>query len=349
MKIFRVDNPHTKPFRFWEWLIAEVWNDPDVDLPRRGVHPAQGDAAPGQAAASRSRTATSPGATPSRRLTEYFTELTQTEVANTCGRTCSPTRPTSCRSTSQYGGPAAFQIRLVLAATLGASYGIYGPPFETLRIRPCTARRGISRLGEVSGTALGLGKPTSFATSSPGSTHPPREPGAALRSTLRFLSHRQRAVCSSTARPRRTCRMILVVVNLDPHHTQSGWVRVPLHELDLEPDEILPGPRPDHRRPLSLAWRTTSSARSAFVPPHILRLRRRSRRNGISIISYRGSPHPVYVSRLAQGNVNRARRIQAEGRMYVGKPQVEAALAPLPASATLVRRQGSRSQGCTHR
>ena len=51
--------------------------------------------------------------------------------------------------------------------------------------------------------------------------------------------------------------IILAVVNLDPHHVQSGWVRVPLAELGLAtgPGRVVPGPRPDRRRPLPLARR----------------------------------------------------------------------------------------------
>ena len=46
VKIFRVDNPHTKPFPFWEWLIREVQRPPSRrDLPRRGLHPAEDDEA----------------------------------------------------------------------------------------------------------------------------------------------------------------------------------------------------------------------------------------------------------------------------------------------------------------
>ena len=49
VRIFRVDNPHTKPFPFWEWLIAEIKQDcPEVDLPRRGLHASQGHVPPGQ-------------------------------------------------------------------------------------------------------------------------------------------------------------------------------------------------------------------------------------------------------------------------------------------------------------
>ena len=67
VKIFRVDNPHTKPFRFWDWVIARGPRPtPRRHLPVRGVHPAQGHAAAGQGGLSRSRTATSPGGTPSR-------------------------------------------------------------------------------------------------------------------------------------------------------------------------------------------------------------------------------------------------------------------------------------------
>ena len=50
VRTFRVDNPHTKPFAFWEWVIGEVQREhPDVGLPRRGVHPAQADAGAGEA------------------------------------------------------------------------------------------------------------------------------------------------------------------------------------------------------------------------------------------------------------------------------------------------------------
>ena len=64
VRTFRVDNPHTKPLPFWEWLIREVAGPhPDVDLPVGGVHPAEDDEAFGQGWGSPSPTATSPGAT----------------------------------------------------------------------------------------------------------------------------------------------------------------------------------------------------------------------------------------------------------------------------------------------
>ncbi len=66
VRVFRVDNPHTKPFPFWEWLIGEVKRDhPDVHLPGRGVHTAAGDGAAGEGGLHASRTPTSRGATAS--------------------------------------------------------------------------------------------------------------------------------------------------------------------------------------------------------------------------------------------------------------------------------------------
>ena len=134
VKIFRVDNPHTKPFRFWEWVIAEVWTEhPDVDLPRRGVHPAQGDAAPGQG-----------------RLLAVVHLLHLAEHQAGADRVlhradadrCRPRymRPNLFANTPdilheylQYGGRPAFQIRLVLAATLGRDLRHLRPAVRAVR------------------------------------------------------------------------------------------------------------------------------------------------------------------------------------------------------------------------
>ena len=81
--------PHQAASRFWEWLIAVGQADaPRGDLPVRGVHPAQGDAAPGQGRASPSPTPTSPGATAKWELEQYLTELTAT-----AGRRLLPAEP----------------------------------------------------------------------------------------------------------------------------------------------------------------------------------------------------------------------------------------------------------------
>ena len=100
VRIFRVDNPHTKPFAFWEWVIAEVQRDaPRRRLPRRGVHAPEAHEGAGEARASRSRTRTSPGGTRRGSSSEYLTELTQhARWPSTIAATSSRTRRTSCTS-----------------------------------------------------------------------------------------------------------------------------------------------------------------------------------------------------------------------------------------------------------
>ena len=86
-------------------------------------------------------------------LTEYLTELTARAGRSTSGRTSSRTRRTSSTSTSSAGGRPAFEARLVLAATLSPSYGIYSgyEHFENVPVR--AGQRGVPRLGEVRGEA----------------------------------------------------------------------------------------------------------------------------------------------------------------------------------------------------
>src|SRR5262249_262125 len=130
VKIFRVDNPHTKPFRFWDWVIAEVQDrHPDVIFlseaftrPKVMRRLAKG----GFSQSSTYFTSRHPKSV----LIAYFAELPRTELAEVMRPNLFANTPDILPEYLQYGGRAAFQVRLVLAATLGATYGIYGPPFE---------------------------------------------------------------------------------------------------------------------------------------------------------------------------------------------------------------------------
>ena len=125
MKVYRVDNPHTKPFRFWEWLIAEVHKvDRDViflaeAFTRRAVM----------------RELAKLGFTQSYtyftwktsryELMEYVNELAHTEEAEYFRPNFFPVTPDILESYLVHGGPGAFHARLILAGTLSPSYGIY--------------------------------------------------------------------------------------------------------------------------------------------------------------------------------------------------------------------------------
>jgi starch synthase (maltosyl-transferring) len=125
IKIFRVDNPHTKPFPFWEWLISEVHaHDPDVIFlseaftrPNIMQHLAKIGFSQSYSYFTWRNT--------KAELTEYLTELTT-------GPSAAYMRPNFFVNTPdinpyylQTGGRAAFRIRLILAASLGTNYGIY--------------------------------------------------------------------------------------------------------------------------------------------------------------------------------------------------------------------------------
>ncbi|HKY09068.1 MAG TPA: alpha-1,4-glucan--maltose-1-phosphate maltosyltransferase, partial [Candidatus Binatia bacterium] len=136
VRIFRVDNPHTKPLPFWQWLIEEVKKkDPDVIFLAEAFTRPKVMYRLAKLGFSQSYTYFTWRNTKPE-LTQYFTELTRTEVREYFRPNLWPNTPDILNEYLQFGGKPAFMVRLVLAATLGASYGIYGPAFELLEDRP---------------------------------------------------------------------------------------------------------------------------------------------------------------------------------------------------------------------
>ncbi|HXD51412.1 MAG TPA: alpha-1,4-glucan--maltose-1-phosphate maltosyltransferase, partial [Burkholderiales bacterium] len=130
VRIFRVDNPHTKPFPFWEQLIAAIKKDyPEaIFLAEAFTRP---KVMHRLAKLGFSQSYSYFAWRNSRdELTEYFTELAQGEAREYFRPNLWPNTPDILTEYLQYGGRPAFMARLVLAATLGANYGIYGPAFE---------------------------------------------------------------------------------------------------------------------------------------------------------------------------------------------------------------------------
>ena len=252
VKIFRVDNPHTKPFRFWEWAIAEVKRaHPDVIF-----------------------------------LAEAFTRPKVMHRLAKLGFTQSYTyfawRNTKRELTEylQFGGRAAFMVRLVLAATLAASYGIYGPAFELMEReardagseeylgsekyqlrhwdveRPDSLRDFVARMNRI------------------------RRDNPALQAdwNLRFHSTDNDSLLCYSKTSATLDSVILVVVNLDPHHPQSGWAELELGALGLErtrpfqAHDLLSGARFLWQGPRNFVALDPQS-----TPAHVFRLRRRVR------------------------------------------------------------------------
>ncbi|MGH8009934.1 MAG: alpha-amylase family glycosyl hydrolase, partial [Candidatus Binatia bacterium] len=130
IRIFRVDNPHTKSFRFWEWLIGAIRKEyPEVIFLAEAFTRPKVMYRLAKLGFTQSYTYFAWRNT-KQELTQYFTELTQTEVREYFRPNLWPNTPDILTEYLQLGGRPAFMTRLVLAATLGASYGIYGPAFE---------------------------------------------------------------------------------------------------------------------------------------------------------------------------------------------------------------------------
>jgi starch synthase (maltosyl-transferring) len=280
VRIFRVDNPHTKPFRFWEWLIgdvkranpeviflAEAFTRPKImhNLAKRGF--------------TQSYTYFA-WRNSKEELISYFTSLTHTEVREFFRPNLWPNTPDILTEYLQLGGRPAFMARLVLAATLGASYGIYGPTFElgenTPR-EPGSEEYLNSEKYEIK--HWDIARPDSLKDFIARVNRIRRESPALQRDwCLRFhaVSNDQLICYSKHTEPQG--EVILVVVNLDPHHTQSGWVELSAEGLDIP----LEGHYQVHdllsdSRFLWHGARNFVELNPGVVPAHIFRLRRRLR------------------------------------------------------------------------
>ncbi len=239
VRIFRVDNPHTKAFPFWEWVIAEVKKDyPEALFLAEAFTRPKVMYRLAKSGFSQSYTYFAWRNT-KWELTQYFTELTQTEIADFFRASLWPNTPDILTEYLQFGGRPAFMTRLVLAATLGANYGIYAPAFELCENVPRdpgseeylnsekyelkhwdlerkdSLKEFIALVNRIRGENRALQRDRSLRF------HPVDNP---------------EIICFSK-QTEDLKNVIVVVVNLDPHHTQSGWVELAMEELGLLPQQ----------------------------------------------------------------------------------------------------------------
>ena len=125
VKIFRVDNPHTKPVIFWEWVIGEIQQDhPDVIFLAEAFTRPKMMRVLAKAGFTQSYTYFT-WRNSKEEMTEYLTELTQSEMQEYFRPNFFPNTPDILPPILQQGGAPAFKFRFVLASTLSPSYGIY--------------------------------------------------------------------------------------------------------------------------------------------------------------------------------------------------------------------------------
>jgi len=227
VEIFRVDNPHTKAFSFWEWLITEVKADhPQVlFLAEAFTRPRVMDRL-AKLGFSYSYTYFTWRNTKSE-LTAYFEELTRTPLREYFRPHLWPNTPDILPGYLQYAGRSAFIVRLVLAATLGAHYGIYGPAFELMDHTPREAGSEEYRDSEkYQRRVWDLTRGDSLREIIT-RINRIRAENSALQSDKGLLFHavdNDNLLCFSKTADDLSSTLVMVV-NLDPHHKQGGFVR----------------------------------------------------------------------------------------------------------------------------
>ena len=239
VSIFRVDNPHTKPFRFWEWLIGEARRrHPELVFLAEAFTRPKVMAHLAKLGFDQSYTYFTWRNT-KHELERYLGELLRTELREYFRPSFWPNTPDILPEPLQYGGRAAFQARLVLAATLSASYGVYGPAFELLEAR--AAKPGSEEYLDSEKYQLrrwDTGRPDSLRDFMARVNQIRRE-NPALRSNASLRFHRienDQLIAYSKASDD-GADLVLAVVNLDPHHVHAGWLELALGDLGLPADE----------------------------------------------------------------------------------------------------------------
>lgn len=238
VRIFRVDNPHTKPLSFWEWLIGEVRATyPEVVFLSEAFTRPRLMYALAKAGFSQSYTYFTWRNT-KYELTGYLEELTGTEVSEYLRPNFFANTPDILPEYLQFGGRPAFISRLVLAATLSASYGVYsGYELSENAAVPGTEEYLNSEKFEI--------KQRHF--NQPGNIRPfiarinsIRRNNAALSSNRRLVFHTvdNEQILFYGKSTEDLSNIILVAVNLDPHHVQEGWLEVPLEEFSIAENEV---------------------------------------------------------------------------------------------------------------
>jgi starch synthase (maltosyl-transferring) len=280
VRIFRVDNPHTKPFRFWAWVLAEVKKEyPEVIFLSEAFTRPKVMYELAKLGFTQSYTYFAWRNT-KWELTRYFTELYQSDVREYFRANLWPNTPDILTEYLQMGGRPAFMARLVLAATLGANYGIYGPTFELCENRP--REFGSEEYLDSEKYELkywDLNRPDSLKDFI-ARVNKIRRQNPALQSdwNLHFHPVDNEKIIAYSKNTDDLSNIVLVVVNLDPHHTHTGWL-----ELDLEALGILPQQSYQVHDLLGDArflWygsRNFVELNPHVVPAHIFRLRRRIR------------------------------------------------------------------------
>ena len=273
VRIFRVDNPHTKALPFWEWCIEEIHRKyPDVIFLAEAFTRPHVMYSLAKAGFTQSYTYFTWRNTAAE-LQEYFEEITKPPVSDFFRPNLWPNTPDILHATLQTGGRPAFMQRFILAATLGANYGIYGPAFElgeNVPAKPGSEEYMNSEKYEIRRWDRAAGHSLAPLITQ---INQIRRENPALQSDSSLYFHpvdNPNILCYSKSSGKNT---ILVAINLDPAQEQAGWIDLNLkllaipHNENFEIEDLLTGTH--------YQWHDRSNyvaLRPDVMPAHIFRL-----------------------------------------------------------------------------
>jgi len=238
VRIFRVDNPHTKPVAFWEYLIGGVREKyPDAIFLSEAFTRPKMMKALARVGFNQSYTYFT-WRNSKQELMEYFTELTQTEMSEYFRPNLWPNTPDILPFPLQEAGRPAFMIRVLMAATLSPLYGIYSG-YELCENKPLPGREEYLDSEKYQFKERDWNAPGNIKHWITRINKIRRENRALqMYTNLRFYRADNDAIlCYGKMTPARD-NIILVVVNLDPFRKQNSFVHVPIEEFgQMESDE----------------------------------------------------------------------------------------------------------------
>ena len=241
---FRVDNPHTKALPFWEWCIRELREKyPDTIFLAEAFTRPHVMYALAKCGFTQSYTYFT-WRNSKAELQEYLEEITRPPISDFFQPNFWPNTPDILHKSLQDGGRPAFMQRLILAATLAANYGIYGPAYELCENTPARPSPGKTESEEYDNSekyeirqrdrnASGSLVPLITSLNAIRRTNP------ALQSNLSLHFHsteNPNLLCYSKSTPG-YANTILVAINLDPFHVLDGWVDLDLDRIGIGPDQ----------------------------------------------------------------------------------------------------------------
>lgn len=237
VRIFRVDNPHTKPMEFWRWCITEIKREhPDVIFlaeaftrPKRKYRLAKAGFTQGYTYFTwRNHPA---------EMREYLEELARSEVKEFFIPNFWPNTPDILHEDLQKGNRATFMGRYILAATLSSNIGIYGPAYELMEHEPFPGKEEYNHNEKYEIKNWDWNRPGNLKNDI-ARVNAIRHAHPALQRTdnIRFMDTDNANVLAYLKQTPDRSDQMLVIVNFDWHHQQSGHVSLDLSEIGIGPD-----------------------------------------------------------------------------------------------------------------